>query len=145
MEVEMERTMGREMRGVEMAGREENLEGVGVIERFWCSPSFVVAVVAVEVGGQLTDADRSRLKRWVNGDMMRFFDGVLMGDGCRSCSGEGWTSVEVGLPLTVFGDVVLGCVWGEGPVSKCREKKERKKKKIEKKGRKERVQWVAVR
>lgn len=107
--------MGRDIRDVEMEGREENLEGVGVVGRFWCS-LLVVGVVSVEEGGQPTEAERSRLKKCRGGNM-RFFGG-LVGDGWRSCSGEGWTSVEVGLPLIVFGDVVdvvvvvLGCVVG---------------------------------
>lgn len=80
----MERVMGREMREVEMAGSEENLEGVGVVERFCCS-LFVVAVVvvAVDVGGQLIEAERLRLK-YFRGERMLFFEGVFVGEGSRS-------------------------------------------------------------
>ena len=110
----MERAIGREMRAVEMAGSEENLEGVGVVERFCCSLLvFVVSVVVVVVvvaGGQPMESERLRLK-YFRGERMLFFVVVFVGEGSRSWSGEGWTRVEVGLPLIVFGEVVvLGCV-----------------------------------
>ena len=104
--------MGRDMSEVEMAGREENLlgvgMGVGVVGRF--SGSWVVAEA---VSSQPTEADRPRLKSFVRFLLifllifllrwnMRFFEGVLGVEYCCSCSGEVpllWTSVDVGLEL----------------------------------------------
>ena len=116
------RTMGRDMFEVEMAGREENLlgVGVGVVGRFCCS---VVVGEVVAVLSQPTEADRPRLKNLLRLFLLRgnrrFFEGVL-GEECCSCSGEApWTSVEVGLVFIACecgcgcGDVKLSCVMGE--------------------------------
>jgi hypothetical protein len=128
---EMERrTMGRDMFEVEMAGREENLLGVGVVGRFCCSlvaVVVVVVVVAVSVSSQPTEAERPRLKSLLKLFLLRgkrrFLAGAL-GEGFCSWSGEApWTSVEVGLALIVCGEVVLGCVVGS--VNKSGENRER--------------------
>lgn len=98
--------LGRDMRL--MAGIEENLEGVGVVERFSCSLFEEEVAVLVEVGEQSTDAERSRLKNCLRGKRS-FFEGALK-DACSSCNGEApWTSVEVGLALTGWADGGLGC------------------------------------
>jgi hypothetical protein len=107
--------MGRDMFEVEMAGREENLLGVGVVGRFCCSlvaVVVVVVVVAVSVSSQPTEAERPRLKSLLKLFLLRgkrrFLAGAL-GEGFCSWSGEApWTSVEVGLALIVCGEVVLG-------------------------------------